>query len=600
MGLLSMHGVSLSFGSQPLLDRVDLNIEEGDRISLVGRNGAGKSSLLKLLNGEIPPDEGEIRSQRDVRIAYLPQEVPQAMSGPVSEAVESGLHKARHAREETATDGHQVVGRVLSHLGLDPHTDCAVLSGGQKRRVVLARTLVREPDILLLDEPTNHLDIDSICWMETFLLRHCKTLMFVTHDRAFLRRLATRIVDLDRGRLAHWACDYDTFLRRKADLLHDENVSRAAFDKKLAKEEEWIRQGIKARRTRDEGRVQALMAMREERRARRYAEGQARLQLQQGERSGRKVIQAKAISFAYGDQPPLVENFTTQIMRGDKIGVIGPNGSGKTTLLKLLTAQLAPTQGELVLGTKVEMAYFDQHRAQLNDSETVAENAGQGMDSVTIDGKSRHIISYLRDFLFTPDRATSPVSVLSGGERNRLLLAMLFAKPSNLLVMDEPTNDLDVETLELLEEQLANYRGTVLMVSHDRAFLDNVVTSVFVMQGAGVVGEYIGGYDDWLKAKSGTEAPASKKARGGTQPGTRTAALFGFKQNRELSALPGKIEKLEEKQQALHLKMAAPGYFRTPPEEIAADRQAEENLTRELDRAYHRWEELETLRDRRD
>ncbi|NQU38921.1 MAG: ATP-binding cassette domain-containing protein [Lentisphaerae bacterium] len=596
MALLNIDGVSLSFGGARLLDRVSLNIEEGDRISLVGRNGTGKSSLLKLLQGDLAPDEGEIRHHRDVRIAYLPQEVPHDMAGEVIDVVSAGALTARHAAEQGEAYAHQVVGRILSHLGLDPHADCAVLSGGQKRRVLLARALVQEPDILLLDEPTNHLDIEAICWMENFLLRHCKTLLFVTHDRSFLRRVANRIVDLDRGQLADWSCDYDTFLRRKADLIHDENVNQAAFDKKLAKEEVWIRQGIKARRTRDEGRVRALQDMRNERLARRTAEGQARLQLQSGERSGHKVISAKGLSFAYGDGPPMVQDFTTEISRGDRIGVIGPNGSGKTTLLKLLTGRLTPTAGEIVLGTKLTMAYFDQHRAQLNDNETVAQNAGNGMDSVTIDGTPRHIISYLRDFLFSPDRANTPVSALSGGERNRLLLAMLFATPSNLLVMDEPTNDLDVETLELLEEQLANYPGTVLMVSHDRAFLDNVVTSVIVMQGTGAVEEYVGGYNDWLKARAG-RAGAKRQAAAEAAPASRKPTAFGFKQNRELSGLPKKIEKMEEQQSALHIKMGNPDYFRTPRTEMTADKETDETLTADLEAAYGRWQELEALRD---
>ncbi len=596
MALVNVRGVSLSFGSNVLLDQVDLNIAEGDRICLVGRNGTGKSSLLKLIHGDLAPDQGEIQSHRSVRIAYLPQNVPLNMSGLVSDVVESAAFRTR---AHTESHGHQIVGRVLSHLGMDPQADCAVLSGGYKRRVLLASALVQEPDILLLDEPTNHLDIDSICWMENFLLRHCKTLLFVTHDRAFLRRTANRIVDLDRGKLADWACDYDTFLKRKAGLIHDENVSRAAFDKKLAKEEAWIRQGIKARRTRDEGRVRALESMREARRSRRSAEGQARLQVEQGEVSGRKVIQAKGVSFGYAADALLVKDFSTQILRGDKIGVIGPNGSGKTTLLKLLTGQLTPTQGEVRQGTRLTMAYFDQHRAQLNDNETVTETVGQGMDSVTIDGKPRHVISYLQDFLFTPDRAKSPVSVLSGGERNRLLLAMLFAQPSNLLVMDEPTNDLDVETLELLEEQLMNYHGTVLMVSHDRAFLDSVVTSVFVMQGDGVVGEYVGGYADWLKQKARTAPVKNGKVGSSAQGASRAPVAFGFKQNRELNALPKKIEKLEEQQQALHLKMAAPDYFRAPPEQFATDRQEEADMTTQLEAAYERWEELEALRDQR-
>ncbi|MBL7076574.1 MAG: ATP-binding cassette domain-containing protein [Kiritimatiellae bacterium] len=593
MGVLNIDGVSLSFGAERLLDGVTLTIEAGDRISLVGRNGTGKSSLLKLIHGDIAPDEGVIRHHKDLRIAYLPQDVPLEMSGSVIDTVETHAFKARHAKAHSEAQGHQVVGRILSELGVDPHADCATLSGGQKRRVLLAGALVHEPDVLLLDEPTNHLDIDSICWMETFIQRHVKTLLFVTHDRAFLRRIANRIVDLDRGKLADWACDYDTFLRRKADLLHDEAVGRAAFDKKLAKEEAWIRQGIKARRTRDEGRVRALVAMREERRVRRAQEGKARLQLQHGESSGRQVIRTKDLSFSYGDAPPLIQHFSARILRGDTIGVIGPNGSGKTTLLKLLTGSLTPTAGSVEQGTKLEIAYFDQHRAQLNQNETVAENAGHGMDSIMINGKSRHVISYLQDFLFTPDRAKAPISVLSGGERNRLLLAKLFAKPSNLLIMDEPTNDLDVETLELLEEQLTNYNGTVLMVSHDRAFLDNVVTSILVMQGDGTVQEYIGGYSDWLK----TQRPAAPAPTKRTQPKSRTPAAFGFKQNRELNALPKKIEKLEVELEALHQKMAAPGYFRTPPAELAADRETETTLDGDIQAAYERWEVLEQLRD---
>ena len=595
MAIVNIDGVSLSFGGAPLLDQVTLTIEEGDRISLVGRNGTGKSTLLRLLHGDLAPDAGMIRHHKDVSIAFLPQEVPVDMAGSVIDAVETAAFKARHAAAHNEDHGHRVVGRILSQLGVDPQAECATLSGGQKRRVLLARALVLEPDVLLLDEPTNHLDIDSICWMETFLLRHVKTLLFVTHDRAFLRRVANRIVDLDRGKLADWACDYDTFLRRKADLLHDEGVNQARSDKKQAKEEVWIRQGIKARRTRDEGRVRALMAMREERRGRRASEGQVRLQLQRGEKSGRKVIQIKELSFAYPGEALLVKPFSMQIMRGDRIGVIGPNGSGKTTLLKLLTGGLAPSSGEVVAGTRLEMAYFDQHRAQLNDDESVAENAGHGMDSVTINGQPRHIISYLQDFLFTPDRAKSPVGILSGGERNRLLLAMLFAKPSNLLVMDEPTNDLDVETLELLEEQLVNYSGTVLMVSHDRAFLDNVVTSVVVMQGDGVVGEYVGGYDDWLKVKqlqaAATRKPATPGSRRARQP-----AAFGYKQNRELNALPKQIETLEASQEALHQKMAGPDYFRTPPADLEADRQSDADLTRDIEAAYVRWETLEALR----
>lgn len=594
MALVSMRGISLSFGSGLLLDNIDLNIEPGDRACLVGRNGTGKSSLLKILHGDLDPDDGEIQTSQEPRISYLPQDVPRAMSGSVEEIAASW--RTATSSDDGDWGSHHVVARVLSHLSLDPYSQFDELSGGQKRRTLLARALACEPDLLLLDEPTNHLDIDSICWLEEFLLRHCKTFLFVTHDRAFLRRVANRIIDLDRGQLAHWQCDYDTFLRRKAELLHDEQVRQAVFDKKLSKEEIWIRQGIKARRTRDEGRVRQLMQMREERRARRSVEGTARLQVQDAERSGRKVIEAKSLCFSYDKRLPIVNDLSLKIMRGDNIGIVGPNGSGKTTLLKLFTNELQPDSGELIPGTRLETAYFDQHRAVLDDEKTVAENAGRGMDTLTIDGRPRHVISYLQDFLFTPDRTRTPVKVLSGGERNRLLLAMLFARPSNLLVMDEPTNDLDTETLELLEEQLLSYRGTILMVSHDRDFLDNVVTSILAMEGKGVVNEYVGGYQDYAKNRSTEVSPVSTSARKAERK-TRSPKPFGFNENRELRALPAKIEKLETKLACLHETMAEPDYYKTDPGEIATDTQGTKELVEEINGHYSRWEELEALRD---
>lgn len=594
MALVSIHGITLSYGEGLLLDNLDLNIETGDRACLVGRNGTGKSSLLKILHGDVVADLGEIQASRDTRISYLPQDVPARMPGSVEDIAGSWLINSPHA--DTDWNVHHAVGRILSHLALDGHARYDELSGGQKRRALLARALACEPDLLLLDEPTNHLDIDSICWLEEFLLRHCKTFLFVTHDRSFLRRVANRIIDLDRGQLAHWSCDYDTFLQRKADLLHDEKVRQETFDKKLSKEEIWIRQGIKARRTRDEGRVRQLMQMREERRGRRSIEGMARLKVQSSERSGNKVIDAKAISFSYNGQTPIVKDFSTKIMRGDKIGIIGPNGSGKTTLLKLFINELQPESGEVVLGTRLETAYFDQHRAVLDDDKTVAENAGQGRDSILIDGRERNIISYLQDFLFTPGRAKTPVKVLSGGERNRLLLAMLFARPSNLLVMDEPTNDLDTETLELLEDQLMNYNGTILMVSHDRAFLDNVVTSIISMEGKGVVSESVGGYADYVEMIKSKAVPVVKEKKKAVET-VKAGKRFGFNENQELKALPRKIEKLEKEQGSLHEKMVAPDYYKNSPAELAVDTKRSKELLEELDKAYWRWEELETMRD---
>ena len=593
MALLSLHNVSLGFGAGLLLDGVSLNIEPGDRACLVGRNGCGKSSLLKVIHGDVLPDKGELRHNRELRTAYLPQDVPMDMTGSVLDIVSSWLPKGKGG---AVTDHvHHSVGKVLSHLSLDEYDDFAKMSGGQKRRVLLARALACEPDLLLLDEPTNHLDIDSICWMEEFLLRHCRTFLFVTHDRAFLRRISNRIIDLDRGQLVHWPCDYDTFLQRKAEFLHDEEVRQAAFDKKLAKEEIWVRQGVKARTTRNEGRVSALLKMREERSLRRDREGNARLQVQNSERSGNKVLETKNLSFSYVEGEPVIKGLDFTIMRGDKIGIIGSNGSGKSTFLKLITGRLQPNGGTLEQGTKLDVAYFDQHRAVLDDNATVAQNAGKGKDFVEIGGRPRHVIGYLQDFLFAPQRANTPVKALSGGERNRLLLAMLFATPSNLLIMDEPTNDLDAETLELLEDQLMAYQGTVLIVSHDRAFLDNVVTSLLVFEGDGVLNEYIGSYSDWLKLKQQRDAEAKARQKAETAKGPERKSkkkALGYKENRELSALPGKIEKNEAEHQALHARMAAPDYFKCSPAQIAADKHRIGELVNELKLLYDRWEEL--------
>ena len=591
MALISLHDISLGYGSGLLLDGADLTVEKGDRACLVGRNGTGKSTLLKLLAGQVTPDSGDIRKSTDTRISYMAQTVPHDIDTSVGDIVADGLRPFGIDIPDWNEDRR--VGRVLSHVDLNGYDAFSELSGGQKRRALLAAALVAEPDLLLLDEPTNHLDIESILWMENFLKRQCPTVLFVTHDRALARSLANRVLDLDRGRLSSWTCDYDTYLRRKDEQLHEEEVRNAAFDKKLAKEEAWIRQGIKARRTRNEGRVRALEQMRRERSQRRERQGQARIQVQQAERSGQKVIHAKDVSFGY-DSTPVIRNLETEIMRKDRIGIVGPNGSGKTTLIKVLTGGLTPDTGSIKTGTNLEIAYFDQHRSTLNDSLSVAENVNHGNDTVTINGKSRHVMSYLQDFLFTPDRARSPVSILSGGERNRLLIARLFAIPSNVLIMDEPTNDLDMETLDLLEEQLLEYDGTILIVSHDRDFLDNVTTSLLVIQKDGTVKEVVGAYSDWLASQKATTPPPQTASNTPTKAKTKR---LGFNENRELKALPGKIEKLETEQTELHTRMSDPDYFKSDPETQKKESTRLSEIEDELLELYSRWEELETLKN---
>ncbi len=526
MALINLRNINLAFGGPPLLLDISLRIQKGERIALLGRNGTGKSTLLKVIAGEIQADGGLIDRQQGLRVARLEQDVPRNLQGTIYEATAQGLAETgallvryhdltrRADSGETglssqltevqqrleSSDGwshQQRIEQVLSRLKLPTDLPVSSLSGGILRRVLLARALAVDPDILLLDEPTNHLDIESITWLEEFLQRENLTLVFVTHDRAFLRRLATRIVEIDRGRLFDFACDYDTFLQRKDELLNAEAQEQARFDKKLAEEEVWIRKGIKARRTRNEGRVRALKKMREEFRQRRERIGTARLNLQEAERSGKLVAEVKGLSFAY-DKVPLVSDFSAMVLRGDRIGIIGPNGIGKTTLLKLLLGEIKPQQGTVRLGTNLHVLYFDQMREQLDPNLTVQQNLAGDQDSVVIDGRSRHVIGYLQDFLFTPDRARSPVRILSGGERNRLLLARLFTREANVLVLDEPTNDLDLETLDLLEELLADFKGTLFLVSHDRAFLNRVVTSTIAFEGDGQVREYVGGYDDWL------------------------------------------------------------------------------------------------------
>ena len=585
MALISLRNIKLAFGGPPLLDNVSLQVEKGERICLLGRNGSGKSTLLKLIAGELPPDGGMIDRQQGLRVTCLAQDVPQALTGTVHDIIATGLGEDH--------DRQQNIAQVISRLKLDPADDVKSLSGGMLRRLMLARALVVEPDILLLDEPTNHLDIDSITWMEEFLLRAKTTLVFVTHDRAFLRRLANRIVEIDRGRLFDFAGDYETFLRHKEEHLHAENQEWQRFDKKLAEEEVWIRKGIKARRTRNEGRVRALQKMREERRQRRDRLGTSKLNLLDAQKSGRLVAEIDNISFSYGDRT-IIRNFSTAVMRGDRVGIIGPNGAGKSTLLKLLLGQLAPQSGTVKLGTNLEVVYFDQLREQLDADRTVQQNLAGDQDTVLIGDTPRHVIGYLQDFLFTPDRARTPVRILSGGERNRLLLAKLFTRPANLLVLDEPTNDLDLETLDLLEELLGDFKGTLFLVSHDRDFINRVVTSTIALDGTGTAAEQVGGYDDWLRQRP-APAVATEGKEKSARPTRERARKLSFKEKSELLELPQKIEQLEGAIADLHVRMADPGFYRESGAAVAETRQNLENLEAELEAAFNRWQELESI-----
>ncbi len=615
MALLGLQEASLSFGGAPLLDGVTLNIERGDRIALLGANGAAKSSLLKLLEGEYPPDSGKVVRAAGLRIASMPQQVPTDLVGSVLDIVIPG-HDAIGADPDRIIRAEQTVKRI----GLDPKAAFQTLSGGSRRRVLLARALLDEPDLLLLDEPTNHLDIPSIEWLEEFLPRACKSFLFVTHDRALLRRLANRIVELDRGRLRDWSCDYDTFLRRKEEDLEAEAKIWAAQDKKLAQEEAWLRRGVKARRTRNEGRVRALEKLRAERAERRERTGTAKMSAQDAERTGSIVIKATDISFSYEKNgAPLIHPFSTLVSRGDRIGILGPNGCGKSTLLCLLLPPdsgfgepLTPQTGEVRHGTNLKVAYADQLRASLDDNLTLAEAVAEGHEEVMIDGTRRHVLGYLQDFLFSPDRARQPVGSLSGGERNRLLLARLFAQPSNVLVLDEPTNDLDLDTLDLLEEQLANYKGTILVVSHDRAFLNNVVTNTLVFEkldpanpsapalgseDGWLVNEYAGGYDDWEKRRPKPPVQVStEKPTTPAKPAKEKPRRLSFKEKRELEELPAHIEALEKEQAELNAKIADPAFYRDEtPETVQGVRDRIDAIAPELDAAFERWTALEEI-----
>ena len=596
MSLVTLRELSIGFNGPLLLDAVDCRIEAKQRIGLLGRNGSGKTTLMRLIAGEQESDSGEIVVESGKRVSLLRQDVPADMHGTISELIELGLVGVELAEWELQQRLEQTAVRMNLDLGAPVDS----LSSGMKRRVLLARAIVSEPDLLLLDEPTNHLDIDAIAWLEGFLSAWPGTVLFVTHDRAFLRSLATRILEIDRGRLFDWSCDYDTFLDRKEAALAAEEKQNALFDKRLKQEEVWIRQGIKARRTRNEGRVRALEKMRLERQQRREKMGQAKIRIQKGQRSGNLVMVADEVTFAFPDQP-IVERFSTEVMRGDKVGLIGPNGVGKTTLLRLLLRTLEPQAGSVRHGTNLQVAYFDQLREQLDEQQSVLDNVGEGSDSVMVDGKPKHLIGYLQDFLFSPERARTEVRFLSGGERNRVLLAKLFSKPANVIVLDEPTNDLDAETLELLEAKLVDYQGTVLVVSHDRTFLNNVVTSTIVFEEQGVR-EYVGGYDDWLRQRSAAGEP--KKLGGGAKqkPTSKSSEReksqsqrLGFNQQQELKQLPAVIERLEQQIATLHEAMADPEYFRRAAEVLAADKRTLIECEQQLAAAFEQWAKLDEL-----
>jgi ABC transport system ATP-binding/permease protein len=640
MSLLALDGVTVAFGHLPLLDAATLHIAPGERVAVLGRNGTGKTTLLRVVSGEVPPDSGTRRVQPGVGIARLEQDVPLTTSASVFDVVAEGLgelselvrayHAAaravaadsspralnrlanaqHHLEQHDAWRVEQRVETVLARLSLPADAPVDTLSGGWRRRALLARSLVAAPDLLLLDEPTNHLDIDAIAWLETMLADYAGAVVFVTHDRAFLQRLATRIVELDRGRLTSWPGDYATYLARRDAAAADQAAAEARFDRKLAEEEAWLRQGIKARRTRNEGRVRALLAMRTERAARRAEIGRVRLQAQGAEATGKLVFEVKGVTFGYGERT-VVRDFTCRVLRGDRIGVIGPNGSGKTTLLRLLLGELTPQSGTHRVGAHVQVAYFDQQREQLDPERTVADIVGEGNDVVTVNGQTRHVLGYLRDFLFPAERATSPVKALSGGERNRLLLARLFTRPANVLVLDEPTNDLDIETLELLEALLADWPGTLLLVSHDRVFLDHVVTSTLVFEGDGRVQEYVGGYDDWIRQARPT-APGDQPVAAGLRkpvaaglqprdtpapPAREALRRLSYNEQRELAQLPDRIAALDVEQSGLSARIAAPAFYREPPDAIAAALARLAEIDAELMTAYARWDELDS-RDR--
>ncbi|MBN2008023.1 ATP-binding cassette domain-containing protein [candidate division KSB1 bacterium] len=628
MAFISLQNISIAFGGSNILENINLQIEKNQRICLLGRNGTGKSTLMKIIAGQLAPDQGTVQTDKTIRVSYFAQEIPQNLQGSVFEIIAQGLgvrgellaqyhQEAQRISEHPETDHVAInqlhdemdkhdawsaleeISSITTRMSLNPEADYNSLSGGQKRRVLLASALVSNPDLLLLDEPTNHIDVSTIVWLEEYLLRLGTTMLFVTHDRMFLRKLATRIIELDRGSLVDWSCDYNTFLERKQAVLEIEEKEWEKFDKKLAQEEIWIRKGIKARRTRNEGRVRELMKMREEQSKRRLREEAVSMNMADVQKSGKLVFEAKDVSFSYDDNP-LISHFETIIARGDKIGIIGPNGCGKTTLINIIVGKLAPLTGTIRHGTNLAITYFDQMREQINESQTVWENVLPHGDYLTLNGQKKHIVAYLQDFLFTPEQAKSPASNLSGGERNRLLLARLFSQPTNMLVLDEPTNDLDAETLELLEELLVEFEGTLLLITHDRAFLNNVVTSTFVFETNGRVREFIGGYDEWFMQlqPETTEQKAkhqvSKREIYKETKKAKQTRKLSFKEKRELELLPGIIETLEHEQQDLHQKMGDPELYRDKDTVVAAQNRLNE-IDVELANAYERWEFLESI-----
>lgn len=629
MSLIALQNISIHFGGPLVLDNVSLQIAKNQRICLLGRNGSGKTTLMKILAGELIPDEGLVQKKPATRISYFSQDIPQNLESSVFHIVAKGLGikgellEKYHVEERRLTENPQRdhealnnlhedmdkhnawnavddINQILSRMVIDADWQYNNLSGGQKRRVMLAAALVAKPDLLLLDEPTNHLDIDTIGWMEEFLVRRNITLLFVTHDRMLLKRLATRIIELDRGKLVDWSCDYETFLKRKQAVLDAQEKEWKEFDKKLSQEETWIRKGIKARRTRNEGRVQALKKMRRERQERREKEGTATIRVSTAGLSGKDVIEANNITFSY-DNKPLIKDFSTRISRGDKIGIIGPNGCGKTTLVNILLKKIEGFKGTVEHGSNLAITYFDQLRGQLDETKNVWENVLPNGDMVTIDGGTKHIIAYLQDFLFTAERAKTPILNLSGGERNRLLLAKMFTQPANFIILDEPTNDLDAETLELLEELLINFKGTLLLISHDREFLNNVVTSIYAFGKNGTVKEFFGGYDDWLRQMNAQamDRPVTtnlnKKETYLEEKKAKRKSKLSFKDTRELQELPVKIEKMEAEIAALHVKMSEPDFYKNNDEVIKANAQLEKTED-ELEQAYERWQELEALK----